>query len=221
MKTILVIEDDININRMICDLLKLNDYFPLSASTPDEALKKINSKVDLILLDLMLPKISGKELIRDLKQYRDIPVIIVSAISDVNMKVTLFELGADDYITKPFHNQELLSRIKLALKHHQKEEQEITTYKDIILNDQEFRAECNQQDLKFSKTEYDIIKLLITHPNQVITKSMLFEQVWGDDESADENTLNVHISKIRTKLKKCNPNEEYIETIWKIGYKLK
>ena len=221
MKTILVIEDDININRMICDLLKLNDYFPLSASTPDEALKKINSKVDLILLDLMLPKISGKELIRDLKQYRDIPVIIVSAISDVNMKVTLFELGADDYITKPFHNQELLSRIKLALKHHQKEEKEITTYKDIILNDKEFRAKCNQQDLKLSKTEYDIIKLLITHPHQVITKSMLFEQVWGDDESADENTLNVHISKIRTKLKKCNPNEEYIETIWKIGYKLK
>ena len=221
MKSILVIEDDMNINRMICDLLKLNDYLPLSASTPDEALKKINSKVDLILLDLMLPKISGKELIYDLKQYRDIPVIIVSAISDVDMKVTLFELGADDYITKPFHNQELLSRIKLALKHHQKEEKEIPTYKDIILDDKEFRAECKQQDLNLSKTEYDIFKLLITHPHQVVTKSMLFEQVWGDDQSADENTLNVHISKIRAKLKKCNPNEEYIETIWKIGYKLK
>lgn len=221
MKTILVIEDDININQMISDLLKLNDYIPLSALSPDEALKKLNNKVDLILLDLMLPKINGKELIRDLKQYRDIPVIIVSAISDVDMKVTLFELGADDYITKPFHNQELLSRIKLALKHHQKEESELTTYKDIILNDKEFQAKCQQQDLKLSKTEYDILKLLITHSHQVVTKTMFFEQVWDDYQSADENTLNVHISKIRSKLKKCNPDEEYIETIWKIGYKLK
>ena len=219
MKRVLIVEDDKNISEMIYDLLKLNNYEPITAFDSSQALEKHGKTIDLILLDLMLPKMNGKDIIKKLKEINNCPVIIVSAISDVDMKVLLFDLGADDYITKPFQNKELLARMKLALKHNGKEE--ILHYKDLKLDTEKYIAICNEQDLELTKNEFEILKLLIINKGQIVTKSILFDTVWGTKDSADENTLNVHISKIRNKLKLVNPNEEYIETIWKIGYKLK
>ena len=219
MKKILIVEDDKNISEMIYDLLKLNNYEPITAFDSSQALEKHAKTIDLILLDLMLPKMNGKDIIKKLKEINNCPVIIVSAISDVDMKVLLFDLGADDYVTKPFQNKELLARIKLALKHNGKEE--ILHYKDLKLDTEKYIAICNEKDLELTKNEFEILKLLIINKGQIVTKSILFDTVWGTKDSADENTLNVHISKIRNKLKLVNPNEEYIETIWKIGYKLK
>lgn len=219
MKRILIVEDDKNISEMVYDLLKLNNYEPITAFDSSQALEKHGKTIDLILLDLMLPKMNGKDIIKKLKEINNCPVIIVSAISDVDMKVLLFDLGADDYITKPFQNKELLARMKLALKHNGKEE--ILHYKDLKLDTEKYIAICNEQDLELTKNEFEILKLLIINKGQIVTKSILFDTVWGTKDSADENTLNVHISKIRNKLKIVNPNEEYIETIWKIGYKLK
>lgn len=218
MPKILIIEDDTNINNMISDLLKLNNYYPVSAFTPKEALEKFNKDIDLILLDLMLPNINGQALIHDLKAIKDIPIIVVSAISDIDMKVTLFDLGADDYITKPFNNKELLSRIKVALRHNSTGVE--LKYQDIVLNDKTYTVTCHSKPLDLSKTEYAILKLLLKNAGQIVTKTTFFDTVWGNYSSADENTLNVHISKIRNKLKQCS-NQNYIETVWKVGYRLK
>ena len=219
MSRILVVEDDKDISNMICDLLKLNKYEIITAFDSDQALKKHNKTIDLILLDLMLPQMSGKQIIKKLREIQDCPIIIVSAITDVDMKVLLFDLGADDYLTKPFQNKELIARIKLALKHNGKEE--ILKYRDLELNTEKYTTICNGKELELTKNEFEILKLLVINKGQIVTKSILFDDIWGTKDSADENTLNVHISKIRNKLKKANPNDDYIETIWKIGYKLK
>lgn len=219
MNKILIIEDEFNIRNMLNDLLKTNNYETITASNAEEALQNHSKSVDLILLDLMLPKTSGKEIIKNLKEINSCPIIIVSAISDVDMKVNVFDLGADDYITKPFQGKELLARIKLAMRHSGNEK--IIEYKDIKLDTEKYAATCNGKDINFTKTEFEILKLLILNKGQIVTKSILFDDVWGTKDSADENTLNVHISKIRNKLKIANNTEDYIETIWKIGYKLK
>lgn len=217
MKSILIIEDDKDINHMITDLLTMHHYQTTSIYDGSLALKTSLEHIDLILLDLMLPGIHGKELISFLKQKKDIPIIILSALSDIDTKVTLFDLGADDYITKPFNNQELLARIKTRLKD---KIQTIFTYKDLLLNEDTFTVTCAGNKINLSKIEFKLLHILITHPNQVFTKNDLIEQVWNDEDSADDNTLNVHISNIRNKLKHANPREQYIKTIWNIGYKL-
>lgn len=219
MNQVLIVEDDKNISEMLSDLLKINKYESIVAYDAVEALEKHSKQIDIILLDLMLPKISGKEIIKKLKEINNCPVIVVSSISDVDMKVLLFELGADDYITKPFQNKELIARIKLALKHNGTEK--ILHYKDLKLDSEKYEAICNNKDLELTKNEFEILRLLVINSGQIVTKSILFDTIWGMKDSADENTLNVHISKIRNKLKLANPEEEYIETIWKIGYKVK
>lgn len=219
MKKILIVEDNKEISEMIYDLLKLNHYEVITAFDANQALEKHDKTIDIILLDLMLPKTNGKDIIKDLKEIHNCPIIVVSAISDIDMKVFLFELGADDYLTKPFQNKELLARIKLALRHNGNDN--ILEYKDLKLDTEKYLALCKEKHLELTKTEFDLLKVLIMNKGQIVTKSILFDHVWGTKESADENTLNVHISKIRNKLKNIQPEEEYIETIWKIGYKLK
>lgn len=222
--TILIIEDDTEINHMLQTLFRQNGYETISAYSGTEGVLVHSQKVSLILLDLMLPGRSGDEIIRELKQKHNVPVIVMSAIHDVNKKVDLFSLGADDYITKPFHNEELLARIAARLRTGTETNNisaEILTYKDIVLNKADFSAECNGVAMELSKHEFALLQLLMEHPNQTCTKSMIYDTVWDYENSADDNTLNVHISKLRKKLKECNPQDEYIETVWGIGYRLK
>ena len=221
-KTILIIEDDTEINDMLRILLTSNGYRTISAYSGTEGILVHSNEVNLILLDLMLPGRSGEEIIRELKQKHNVPVIVMSAIHDVNKKVDLFSLGADDYVTKPFHNEELLARIAARLRAGtDMDSPEVLTYKDIVLNKSDFTAQCSGTPMELSKHEFALLKLLMEHPNQTCTKSMIYDTVWDYENSADDNTLNVHISKLRKKLKECNPEEEYIETVWGIGYRLK
>ena len=221
MKTILIVEDDKDINEMLQKLLKTNGYNTKSVYSGTEALLVHNNNIDLIILDLMLPGKSGEEIIHELKKIKNVPVIVTSAINDIDKKLDLFNLGADDYVTKPFHNEELLARIKVHLKHNINNQEEILKIGDIELNPKTYQVICNNIDINLSKIEFEILKLLMRNDNQVVTKSVLFDTVWNTLDSADENTLNVHISKIRNKLKKANPNKDYIETIWSVGYKFK
>jgi len=221
MKTILVIEDDKNINNMLKKLLESKGYKIYQAFSGTEGLLLHNENINLILLDLMLPGKDGEEILVELKQKNNVPIIVMSAIHEISKKVSLFELGANDYLTKPFHTDELLARIKVQLKNNQLKYSDIKKYKDIELNTQKYTVVCNKKNASFTKYEFEILKNLIKYQGQVLTKSMLFDLVWGDELSADDNTLNVHISKIRNKLKSCNPNEEYIETIWSVGYRMK
>lgn len=221
MKTILIIEDDPNIHEMLKVLLLQNDYEVKSAYSGTEALLVHNQTVDLILLDLMLPGKSGEDIIRELKRIHPVPIIVTSALSDLEKKLNLFELGADDYVTKPFSNDELLARMKVHLRNSQQEEQDMIQVDDLLLNKKTHQVICNHIYLNLSRIEFAILELLMEYKNQVVTKSMIFDTVWDTMDSADENTLNVHMSKIRTKLKQANPTKEYIKTIWSIGYQLK
>jgi len=221
LKNILIVEDDKDINEMLQELLKQAGYDVKYAYSGTEALLIHNDKIDLIILDLMLPGKSGEEIIKELKDIKDVPVIVTSAITDMDTKLDLFKLGANDYVTKPFNNDELLARIKVHLKNNTNSDSSILKIKDILLDSNGFKVSCNGKDINLSKIEFEILKLLMQNCNQVVTKSVLFDKVWDTVDSADENTLNVHISKIRNKLKKANPSEEYIETIWSIGYKFK
>lgn len=222
MSKILIIEDDKDINQMLEKLLGYHHFQTISAYSGTEGVLLHQEDIDLILLDLMLPGKNGEEIIKELKEKYPVPIIIMSAIEDPNKKVDLLNEGADDYVTKPFHQEELLARIKVQLRNKERNsDKKIVTYKDITLNTKDYSVICHNNQTYFTKHEFDLLLTLMEHPNQVFTKSILFDKVWGDETSADDNTLNVHISKIRNKLKKCNPKEEYIETIWSIGYKMK
>lgn len=221
-KTILIIEDDAEINDMLRTLLRRNGYRTISAYSGTEGVLVHSREVSLILLDLMLPGKSGEDVIRDLKKKHNVPVIVTSAIHDVNKKVDLFSLGADDYVTKPFQNEELLARILARLRSNTDSgSDEVLTYRDIVLNKGAFSVQCNGIAMELSKHEFSLLQLLMEHPDRTCTKSMIYDTVWNYENSADDNTLNVHISKLRKKLKECNPDEEYIETVWGIGYRLK
>lgn len=219
--TILIIEDDKDINEMLTKLLTNNNYNVLNAYSGTEGVLVHNDNIDLILLDLMLPGKNGEEIIRELKNKNNVPVIVMSAIQDIDKKVDLFDLGAYDYLTKPFHNDELLARIKVQLRDKNNTISNILKFKDVELNKVNFTVNCNNKEVAFTKKEFELLKLLMENENQTLTKSMIFDSIWNDENSADDNTLNVHISKIKNKLKECNPDEEYIETVWSIGYRLK
>lgn len=222
MVKVLVVEDDNDINNMISDLLRLNQIESISAYSGTEALLLLDDAIDLVLLDLMLPGLSGHEVIKAIKRKKDLPVIILTAISKMDTKLDLFALGADDYLIKPFDNNELLARIKIQLKHKQVVvTTPLVTYKDISLDENSYEVICKGCKLGLSKIEFKLLKILLESPKRVFTKDILFEMVWDHEDSGDDNTLNVHISKIRSKLKKANPHQEYIETVWGIGYKMK
>lgn len=226
MTTILIIEDDTDINQMLSKLLVQNGYRTISAYSGTEGLLVHNEDVNLILLDMMLPGKSGEEIIEDLKKKNNVPVIVMSAVVDVDKKVKMFMKGADDYVTKPFSNQELLARIAVRLRNDtlagnsDKVSNEVC-FKDIVVNKDEFTASCNGKDMELSKYEFLLLQLLVENSARTCTKSMIYDAVWNYDESGDDNTLNVHISKLRKRLKECNPVIDYIETVWGIGYRMK
>lgn len=223
MHTILIIEDDSNINDMLRVLLRQHGYATISAYSGTEGILAHGSETDLILLDLMLPGRSGEDIIRELKRKKNVPVIVTSAIHDVGKKVDLFELGADDYVTKPFHNDELLARISARLRADTQEIRngDVLTYKDITLNKKDHSVTCAGMEVELSKHEFALLELFMESPGRTCTKSSIYDNVWDYENSADDNTLNVHISKLRKKLKECNPEDDYIETVWGIGYRLK
>lgn len=221
-KTILIIEDDTDINNMLCKLISLNGFNPKSAFSGTEGILLHDKEVSLIILDLMLPGKNGEDIINALKEKHDVPIIVTSAIHDTDKKLELFKLGVDDYITKPFSNEELIARINVQLRHSKSEEKNnILIYKDIEMNINDYKVTCNNKEIVLTKNEFELFKVLMENQNQVVTKSTLFDTVWNNEDSADDNTLNVHISKLRNKLKEVNPNVDYIETVWSIGYRLK
>lgn len=230
--TILIIEDDTSINKMLSKLLQQNGYNTISAYSGTEGVLVHNDSVDLIILDIMLPGKNGDEIIEELKQKKEVPIIISSAKVDVDSKVKALMMGADDYITKPFSNEELLARIAVRLRSFEgnnkncwnicnNEKARLIEYKDIIIGADDFSAKCNGIEMDLSKHEFMLLKLLVENYNRTCTKSMIYDCVWNYDESVDDNTLNVHISKLRKKLRRCNPDIDYIETVWGIGYRMR
>ena len=216
MKKILIVEDDTNINNLIKELLIQNNYEVISAYSGTEAVSLLEKEnIDLILLDLMLPGLSGENLITKIKS---IPIIVLSAKINPEDKINCLLNGANDYITKPFNTDELLARIKVQLRINKKENKQLA-YKELkLLND---GRTLLLKDIKISltKTEYAIIKQLILNGTEVISKNRLLELISLDTPDCDENSLKVHISNIKKKLRN-HTNTEYIESVFGIGYKL-
>lgn len=220
--TILIVEDDMDIHQMEKEYLTKHGETIISAYSGTEALLQLKLEtIDVILLDLMLPGMHGEELIHEMKtNYASIPVIIVSAKSDLADKVELLNAGADDYICKPFALEELYARVQVQLRRHTSSiANEEIVYQDIhLLNDQRTLRIANQ-DINLTKHEYKIMELLMSHPKQGFTKKEIYEYAWDDYFAADDKTINVHISNIRTKCACCH--RDIIETIWGIGFKMK
>lgn len=220
-RTILIIEDDTDINHMLQILLRQNGYHTVSAYSGTEGLLVHGSAVDLILLDLMLPGKNGEEIISELKARHPVPVIVTSSIHDIGKKVDLFALGADDYVTKPFHNEELLARIAARLRSPETAGQGLLHYRELELDRSARSLTCHGEMVELSRHEFDLLSLLMENVGRVCTKALIYDAVWDDENSADDNTLNVHISKLRKKLKAVGIDGDCIETVWGIGYRLK
>lgn len=219
MYKILIVEDDISIHNIIEELLKKQNYKTYNAYSGTEALLLLEKEqFDLILLDLMLPAINGEKIIEKVK---DTPIIVLSAKISSEDKVNCLTSGANDYITKPFDTKELLARIEVQLR--QKSKSNITQnlkYKDIELLNDNHTLYVNKENVSLTRTEYAILKQLLLNPAQVISKNRLLDLISIDtDDCCDENSLKVHISNIRRKIKKVN-NENYIESVWGIGFKM-
>jgi DNA-binding response OmpR family regulator len=225
---ILIVEDDNPINNMLRELLKQNGYESVSAYSGTEALLFLSqSDVSLILLDLMLPGKTGEQVLEEIRKTSNIPVIVLTARTDKETTVSLLRLGADDFLAKPFDNNELIARIDVQLRRqrgaipNERCGGETLQYKEITLDLNGYDAVVAGQKAGLSKREFEILRLMMSHPNKVFTKNNLYESVWGGAFLGDDNTVNVHISKLRSKLSILSPNTEYIQTVWGIGFKMK
>ncbi|MGD7024012.1 response regulator transcription factor [Rossellomorea vietnamensis] len=223
---ILIIEDDEDINGLLCNIVSKSGYSPKPAYSGTEAMIYLDSgKWDMVLIDLMLPGLSGEEILKKVTSASNIPVIIISAKLETQSKISALRAGADDYITKPFDIEEVSARIDSCLRRYR----DLTgtsmtnqlTHKDIVLDMDAKIVTVNGTHLKLTAREYEILLLMMSSPNKVFSKANLFESVWDEKFYGDDNTINVHLSNIRSKLAKANGDEEYIETIWGMGYKLK
>ena len=219
MKKILIVDDDINIGNMLEEVLTAEGYSVLRAYSGTEAVMLLSSNTpDLVLLDLMLPGLSGEEVLPKIK---GIPVIVVLAKVGVEDKVSLLLGGAVDYITKPFDMKELLARISVQLrKSEYHNENKKLSYDDILLDTASHIVSVSEKEIRLTRTEYAILKLLMKNPNQVIAKSVLLERISEDTPDCTESSLKIHISNLRKKLREVN-HKDYIESVWGIGFKMK
>lgn len=223
MNKILIVEDDTLLSDMIKRLLLQNGYEPSAAYSGSEAILLLETRVfDLILLDLMLPGVPGETVLEKIRGKSDTPIIGVSAKTDMATKVNLLKNGADDYLTKPFDNQELLVRIAAVLRRYRPAAPagQVLRFKGLSLNTETLEVKLGDVPILLTRYEFLILQLLLSAPNRVFTKNNIFEQVWNEQFSGDDNAINVHIGNLRKKFAKVRPGEGYIQTVWGLGFKM-
>lgn len=226
MKKILIIEDELSIAELQRDYLEIDGFQVDIAQNGEDGLKRaLQGDYHLIILDLMLPKIDGFEISRQVRKNKDIPILMVSAKKEDIDKIRGLGLGADDYITKPFSPSELVARVKAHLSRYERlvgkkanEEDEIKI-KDLIINKTARKVYINEKEISITTKEFDLLTYLASHPNRVYSKEELFDRIWGIDSFGDIATVTVHIRKIREKIEKDPANPQYIETVWGAGYR--
>lgn len=224
---ILVVEDDKEINRLVADNLSREGYLPESAYDGAEALAKLEvNSYQFIILDVMLPKVNGYEVLQKVRESGNIPVLILSAKCQETDKIIGLGLGADDYLTKPFGVGELTARVKAQLRRYLKFSTEthkasnVIKHLDIEIDTNTYEAKIGEKLIPLTAKEFDILKLFMQNPKKVFTKRQLFKSIWGEEFYKDENTVMVHIRRLREKIEADPSEPKYIQTIWGIGYKL-
>ena len=228
MKTILIIEDDKSIAELERDYLEIDGFSVDIALTGQDGLNKalINEKIDLVLLDLMLPGTDGYQICREIRTKKDIPILMVSAKKEDIDKIRGLGLGADDYVVKPFSPSELVARVKAHLSRYDRligkeiGNEEIM-FRGLRIDQGSRKVFVNDIEVILTAKEFDILTFLALHPNYVFSKEQLFEKIWGIDSLGDISTVTVHIRKIREKIETESSNPQYIETVWGSGYRFR
>lgn len=217
---ILIAEDDSDIRELLTLYLESNNYKVSIASDGEKALAKLESEsFDLAIVDIMMPKMNGYELIKNVRKFSDIPIIITSAKSLDNDKILGIDIGADVYITKPFNPLEVVAYVKSLLK---KKNSKLSVIKigELTLDQEKYILKKNNEEIPLTNIEYKILSKLMNNPEQVFTKSQLYEYINGGYFQNDDNTMMVHISNLRSKLEDDPAHPKYIKTIRGVGYKI-
>lgn len=217
---VLIVEDDPDINRLLSHAAESEGGRSLSAYSGTEALLLMDQyPVSLILLDLMIPGMDGRQVLEQVRKFSSVPVIVVSARSGIEEKVGLLKNGADDYITKPFDQAEIRARIAVQLRRRQDQlhVEELISYKGVEVNQNSREVRFRGHFLELTNSEYDILLLLLNRPGHAFSKSEIYAAIWKGPYLGDDNTISVHISNIRKKLATIS-REEIIKTVWGIGF---
>lgn len=225
MHTILIVEDDVNISSLLRETLERERYACVQAFSGTEARMLLSeNSYAVVLLDLMLPGISGEEVLKEIRQRGKTPVIVLTAKDTIDDKVEFLRSGADDYVTKPFDIKEVAARVEVQIRRMGGETKDKAPkelqYQGLVLDKEGFRVIVEGRELaKITKQEFAILELLLKHPKKVFSKEEIFEYAWDEPYMGETKTLDVHISNIRKKIKEVS-EKEYIETVWGIGYRL-
>ena len=219
---ILIVDDDNN----ICELLRLylekDGFKTFIANDGEQALKAVDAySPDLILLDVMMPKLDGWQVCREIRKDNDVPIIMLTAKGEVFDKVLGLELGADDYVSKPFETKEVLARIKAVLRRSvdkNKDEEKIVKYDKLEINLMNYELIVDGKQIDAPPKELELIYHLASNPNRVYTRDQLLDEVWGFDYYGDSRTVDVHVKRLREKLENVSPNWA-LRTVWGVGYK--
>lgn len=220
---ILIIEDSRDVNELLRETLSGEGYEVTCAYDGISGREVLESgEFDLLLLDIMLPYLSGDEILRKLRKTSDIPVMVLSAKDMVSTKIDMIKLGADDYLTKPFDLGEVAVRVEALLRRTQKREKEEQTlvHGNLTFFQDRMLASVNGTEIDLTTKELKILQLFLLNKNKVFSKANIYETVWGEEYLGDDNTIKAHLSNLRSKIKKENQGKDCIETVWGIGYRL-
>ncbi len=225
---VLIIEDDISIAELEQDYLRASDFECDLAFDGEEGLRTaLSGEYDLVIVDIMLPKRDGFSVCRELREKKDVPIIVVSARSDDIDKVRCLGLGADDYITKPFSPSELVARVKSHISRYKRlvkageaPKKSVLEVRNLKIDKDAHRVYVCGEEVIMPVKEYELLLFFMENPNIVFSKERLFDRIWGMDAMGDVFTVTVHIQRIRDKIEK-NTGEKYIETVWGAGYRFK
>lgn len=220
---ILVVDDDSNIAELVSLYLIKEGYDTERALNGREALRQMQKfSPNLVILDVMMPEMDGYETCREIRKQSSVPVIMLTAKGETFDKVLGLELGADDYIVKPFDNKELVARVKAVLRRTEAKETNVKklVFPGLVINQSNYSVNYQDRDIEMPPKELELLFFLASHPNQVFTREQLLNQIWGYEYYGDTRTVDVHIKRIREKLENDEHEEPWsIKTVWGVGYK--
>lgn len=222
---LLIVEDDADINALLATILAREGYEVTQAYSGSEAALRLEqARFDLVLLDLMLPGVTGEALIESIRAKQTMPIVVISAKGRED-KLHVLRMGADDFISKPFDVDEVAARVAAQVRRYKQfaaagKADGVLRYKALTLDPEAIEVKIHGKAAAFTAHEFGILQLMMRYPRKVFTRENLFEAVWDEPYLGDDNTLNVHISNIRSKIAQMDPGEPYIKTVWGVGFKL-